>query len=183
MNKKKSLIISIIAVVLLILLVVGGTYAYFLATTNEVDVSSGSANLDINYNAPEDITSGSLTSSDDKTGGIVRTATVSLNEGSIDALFNMYITPTALTNLNIAALRWDVEGVRDDETVCFGSGDFSDATVGTPIQVIDSCELSTDEITFNIYIWLDSNLIESAISGANFGASISVDSVPITGDF
>lgn len=182
MNKKKNVIVSIIVVVLLIVFVSAVTYAYLLAITNEADVDTGSGKLDIAYSKPADLT-GNLTISDSRNGGLKTTATASLNTGSEDALFNMYITPTVLTNLNIPALRWEVEGVRNDEIVCTGSGDFSNAVVDTKFKILDSCKLSTDVTTFTVYIWLDSSLITTSVGGAQFDAKIGADSVPITGGF
>ena len=181
-NKRKSIIVSIVSVIVLILLVSGASYAYIVASTNEVNVDTGSGNLDINYVKPSDIT-GKLSASSDRSLGLKAISSASLKTGSVDALFNIYITPTALTNLNIPALKWEAEGVRDGTVVCSDSGDFSSATVGTKIKVIDSCMLSTTVTTFNVYIWLDASLITTSISDASFGAKISVDSVPITGEF
>lgn len=182
MDKRKSIIISIAVVMGIILLVSGVSYAYIAAATNEVNVDTGSGKLDINYVKPSDIT-GKLSASSTRNNGLKSSASASLKTGSVDALFNMYITPTSLTNLNIPALKWEVEGVRDGSVVCSGSGDFSSATVGTTIKVIDSCTLSTTVTTFDVYIWLDASLITTSISDASFGAKISVDSVPITGNF
>lgn len=182
MNKKKSIFVSIVFVVLLILLVVGVTYAFFAIMTNEEKVDTGSGKLDISYSSPDDIT-GVLNASPTRDGGLKSVATVSLNTGSEIALFNMYITPTALTNLNISAFKWEVDGIKDGATVYTNSGNFSEATVGTKILVVDSYELSTTSTTFNVYIWLDGSLVASAISGASFGAKITAASVPITGGF
>ena len=179
MNKRKSIIISI-GIVLLIIVVVGGaTYAYLASITNEEQVDAGSGMLGINYSAPLDIT-GILNASSDRSKGLLSVATASLESGSEAALFNMYITPTALSdNLKIEAFKWEV--VVGDKVI--NSGNFANASVGTPIKVVDSYKLSTTTTTFNIYIWLDSSLITSGISAASFGAKIGADSVDITGGF
>ena len=182
MNKKKNIIISIIIVVVLTVLVAGASYAYIVAATGGASTEASSGKLDVNYVKPSDIT-GKLSASSTRNDGLRGAASASLNAGSIGALFDMYITPTALTNLNIPALKWEVEGVREGSIVCSNNGDFSSASVGTKIKVIDGCELSSTITTFNVYIWLDASLIEFPISGANFGAKITADSVPITGEF
>lgn len=182
MGKKKSLFISIILVILLIFIVATSTYAYLTTVTNEEEVGTGSGILDINYTKPGNLT-GNFIPSVNRDGGLTTSAKASLKTGSENALFNMYLTPTALTNLNIPALKWEVEGIREGSVVCSGSGNFSTAIVGTPITIIDGCALSTIETTFNIYVWLDSSLIQSAVGGVNFGAKIGADSVPITGGF
>lgn len=190
MDRKKKIIISIIGVLFLVVVVAAATYAYILTITNEEDVKTGSGMLDINYTEPGDI-SGSFVPSDDRSGGLFTYAKASLKNGSVEAILNMYITPTALTNLNIPALKWEAEGVRNGQIICSGSGDFSNAVVGEPIKLfkndvadnIDDCMLSTDETTFNIYIWLDADLINTSLSGVSFGAAIGADSVDITGRF
>lgn len=193
MGKKKNLVISIILVILLIVVVVSTTYAFLSAITNEEEVGAGSGMLDINYTKPNDLTdeNSSLYPSSTRNGGLKATATASLKTGSEVAIFNMYITPTALTNLNIPALKWEAEGIRDGEVICSGNGNFSGATVNEPIKLfvndindnIDDCVLSTDETTFNIYVWLDSSLVQGSPAGATFGAKIGADSVQITGGF
>ena len=182
MSKKKILIISIVSVVALVLMIFGGTYAFMLLSTNAENVNTGSGKLDIYYDVPDNI-SGNIALSTDRSGGLFTTAVAKLNTGSEEALFNMYITPTALTNLDISAFKWEAEGVRNGEVVCSGSGDFNGKVVNEKIPVIESCELTTNNTTFTIYIWLDANLIVSAVGGASFGAKISADSVPITGEF
>lgn len=181
MNKNKKIIISIIIVVLLILLVFGATYAFLATRTNEGGINTGTGKLDINYTMPNNIT-GELSPSAIKENGLKAVATASLNAGSVDALFNMYINPTALTNLNIPALKWEVVGMQGGTTVYTNKGDFSTAVVNTPIKIVDGYQLSTTSTTFNVYIWLDETLINTAINNASFGAKISSDSVPITGE-
>lgn len=151
MGKKKSLFISVILVMLLIVAVVTATSAFLATITNEGSIGTGSGMLDINYTKPASLT-GNFIPSTDRSGGLTTTAKASLKSGSENALFNMYLTPTALTNLNIPALKWEVEGIRDGIIVCSKNGDFSDATVDTPIKIIEGCLLSTTETTFNIYV-------------------------------
>lgn len=190
MNRNRKIIISIISIILLIIVVSIGTYAFIVAITNNEDVGTGSGMLDINYTEPSDIT-GTLAPSVERSGGLFTSAKASLKDNSVDAILNMYITPTALTNLNIPALKWEAEGIRNGELVCSGSGNFSTASVDTPIKLfvndvtdnIDDCMLSTTETTFNIYIWLDASLIDTALGGVSFGATIGADSVDVTGRF
>lgn len=183
MDKKKKIIISIFVVVMLIIIVFAGTYAYLIAITNEGTIdTTGSGELSINYDKPDDLT-GNLSISTNRNSGLKTIATARLNEGSVDALFNMYITPKVLTNLNIPALKWEVEGVRNGEIVCTGSGDFSNAVVDEKFKILDSCKLSTDLTTFTVYIWIDAGLVTTPVGGAQFDAKIGADSIPITGGF
>lgn len=188
MDKKKKLIISICVVLLIACFAVSATYAYFLAVTDEGEASTGSGMVGINYTPPADI-GGILTVSTDRNGGLFTTTTASLEAGSQNALFNMYITPTSLNNMNIEALKWEAEGLRDtnddgeDEIVCSLNGNFKNAEVNKSFKIINGCELDYEATTFNIYIWLDANLLSSSISNATFGAKIGADSVDITGTY
>ena len=180
MNKRKSIIVSIIIVLLIVVLVTGATYAYLTSITNEEQVDTGSGMLGIDYDAPDDITTGILNASSDRSKGLHSVATASLESGSEQALFNMYITPTTLSdNLKIEAFKWEV--VVDG--VVIKHGDFENADIGVPIKVVDSYKLTTATTTFNIYVWLDASLVSTSISSASFSASIGADSVPITGSF
>lgn len=186
----KKLFGSIAFIFVLIVGVFSLTSAYLAIVTNEEDVSTGSGMLDIDYTKPGNLT-GQLRASIDRSTGLMTFAKASLKVGSEKSIFNMYIIPTALTNLNIPALKWEAEGIRDGQIICSNSGDFSSAVVGEPMKLfvndindnIDDCVLSMEETTFNIYVWLDINLVDTAINGTNFGAKISADSVPITGGF
>ncbi len=180
--EKKKIIISIIVVVLLVIVVVGATYAFFVSRTNEGGAKANSGELDINYVAPDDIT-GELKSSETREDGLKAISTVSLGTNSVSALFNMYVTPLALTNLNIPALKWEVEGVQGGSTVYTNSGDFSTASVNEKIPVVTEYELTEKSTTFTVYIWLDANLLTSGINDVSFKAKISVDSTPVTGKF
>lgn len=188
MDKKKKLIISIISILLLVVIVSSSTYAYIVAVTNEGNTDTGSGMLGINYNAPNDIT-GMLIPSTDRSGGLFATTKASLETGSQIAYLNMYITPTALTNLNISALKWETEALRDTnndgvlDVVYTNNGDFNGALVNESIKVVEECELDYEDTTFNIYIWLDANLLDTSLSGATFDANISADSVDITGTY
>ena len=181
MNKRKSIVISIVIVILIIVLVAGGTSAYLVAITNEQQVDTGSGMLGINYSPPDsDALTGVLNASSDRNRGLHAVAKASLESSSEAALFNMYVTPTTLSdNLKIEAFKWEV--VVDGTVI--KHGDFSKASVSTPIKVVDSYALTTDDTEFNIYIWLDASMLTSAISGAGFAAKITADTVQITGEF
>jgi len=186
MSNKRIVGISIMVVVLIVLVVSGVTYAYLMAVTDEGTLDAGSGKLDINYVGPTaDSLTGNIISSDSRDSGIKATATASLNTGSEDALFNLYITPTSLSGLNISAFKWEVEGMRGGSIVdaCSGSGNFAGVTANTKITMVSGCPLDTATTTFYIYIWLDGSLITDAISNASFKASIGANSTPITGEF
>lgn len=183
MNKKKNIIISITIVLLIIILVSSTTYAYIYARTNEGSIDTGSGMLDINYTITPSTITGGLVSSSKRESGLKAIAAASLKTGSEKAMFNMYITPTSLANLNVPAFKWEVEGVVGEEIVYTNLGDFSTAEENTPVKIVNGYPLTETATTFNIYIWLDASILSTPISGASFGAKITADSVPITGDF
>lgn len=182
MNKRKSIIISVSIVIFIIVLVFSATYAYLVSITNEGNINEESGMLGINYNPPLDSAlTGTLNASSDRNGGLIAVASASLKTNSEKALFNMYITPTILSDsLKIEAFKWEV--VVDG--VVIRDGDFADgASVNTPIKIVDSYELTTDTTVFNIYIWLDVSTLQTGVGAASFKADITADSVPITGSF
>lgn len=184
MHSKKNLFISIIIVLLLIVFVFGVTYAFFSATVDSGSFDGKTGEVIVNYDKPDPLT-GELMPSPDRSKGLMTTASASLDANSLDALFNMYITPTSIDNLNIAALKWEVEAIRDNTIIddCSNSGNFDGVSANTKINMISGCVLSTSTTTFNVYIWLDESLVTEAINNVNFNAKIGADTVPITAEF
>lgn len=184
MNKRRIIIYAVLVTVFMFL-IFGATYAFIIFMTNSEDVQTGSGLLNINYVGPDtsvfdDVV---INPSSTREGGIMTTASASLASDSVRALFNMSITPTAITNLNIEALKWEVEAITGGTVVYRNSGDFSSAEVDVKFNIVQGFELSfTDTTTFNIYIWLDESLIENAIDNAAFNIKIGADSTQITGD-
>lgn len=169
-------------VILGIILISGFTYAFFTASTNKENVSGNTGKLDISYNISENIT-GTFIPSASREDGLKSKATAKINSGSLPAAFNIYITPTIIDGLTIEALKWEVEGISNNSVVYTNSGNFSKASAGTPIKIVDGYALKSVDTVFNIYIWIDGNMIASAISNKRFSAKVTADSVPITGQF
>ena len=184
LNRTRNIIISISVVLLLIIIVSASTYAYFAGTTDEHNVGTDSGELDVVYNISENITGVSLSPVNGREDGIESVAVAKLNTGSVPGLFNLYITPTTIDGLAISALIWEVDIVdKDGNIIDTFSGNFEDATVNTAIKVVDGYELTYDDTTFNIYIWLNGNLLDESISNKKFTAKITADTVDITGGF
>ena len=186
MDKKKKLIISILGVLVIVILVAGSTYAYFTFVTNSDTVESTSGKLDIDYNISEPNLTGVLIPSATKSGGVMESVTAKLRTGSVDGAINLYINPTEIEGMPLGALSYDVDVIDTSSNILnHYSGDFSTATIGTPYKVVDAYDLSTNLLTFNIYIWLDGSKInnENFNSTNHFNAVITADSVHITGEF
>ena len=93
------------------------------------------------------------------------------------------LTPSVIEGLNTSdALKYEV--YVNNSTTPYKTGDFNNAAVNNPLQIVDSYELnsSTTLTTFDIYIWLDNNKVTNAMFGKTFKATISADSTSITGD-
>ncbi len=186
MDKKKKLIISILGVLVIIILVAGATYAYFRFSTNGGNVESTSGKLDIDYNISESNLTGVLIPSATRSGGVMENVTAKLRTGSVDGAINLYINPTEVVGIPLGALSYDVDVIDTSSNVInHYSGDFSTATIGTPYKIVDAYDLSTNLLTFNIYIWLDGSKInnDNFNSTNHFNAVITADSVHITGEF
>lgn len=163
---------------------VSGTYAWLTLVTNSVTVESASGTLDIDYNISNANLGGTLIPSATRSGGVMESVTAKLNTGSVDSSINLYITPTLITGISSAALMWEVDVVNTSGAVInHYSGDFSSAVVDTPIKIVDGYSLSSSLLTFNIYVWLDGSRLNSINSTNRFTATITADSVPITGEF
>lgn len=186
MIKSKKVILSITIVLLLIAVVSASTYAYFVSRSEDVNFGSSTGEVDIIYDARENINNiDRLIPVLSKEKGIISVVEASLGLDSVKSKLNLYLTPTVFSNeLNIEVLKWDVV-INDKEGnyITTYSGNFLDASLDTPMKVVDSYLLSTDKTVFNIYVWLDAKLITNNINENNFKFKISSDIVNITADF
>ena len=185
MNQKKKLIISIISVLAVVLIVAGVTYAIFAITTNFGIVAGNSGKLDVNYTISSANVTGMMMPSASRDNNLKETVTAKLNSGSVDGALNIYLTPTTITGLPKEAINWEVDVMDGSNLIDHYSGNLSSATVNSPITIVESYLLDTTTLTFNIYIWLNGvQITNSNFSDTNsFVATISADTVPVTGRF
>lgn len=183
MDKKKKIGLYIVFVLLLCVVVGAASYAYIVARTSEENIVNNSGKVDVDYTITENITGMQLIPSSDRTDGLHSVAIAKINTGSVPSAFNIYITPTSIEGLNISALKWEVVGTYNDTIVYSKNGDFSTAVKDVPITIVDKYELKSTNTTFDIYIWLDASLINTALDNNRFTAKISADTVQITGSY
>lgn len=186
MSNKKKIIISIFVVSVIIVIAVGGAYAFFRFVTNSGNFESTAGKLDIDYNISEPNLTGVLIPSATRSGGVMESVTAKLRTGSVDGAINLYINPTEIEGIPLNALSYDVDVIDTSSNVInHYSGTFSTATIGTPYKIVDAYDLSTNLLTFNVYIWLDGTKINNENFNGNnhFNAVITADSVHITGEF
>lgn len=181
--KKAKLIGAIIGVILFCGLVAGFTYAFLLSRIDKT-VTTGSGKFSIDYQIVQNITSSSLSPSNDKDEGLHGIVKAKLSENSVAGKFNIYITPSVIDGLNSKALKYEVY-INNGGTTTGTNGDFSTAVKDEPLTIVENYDLTstTDYVTFDIYIWLDNSLIDNDMIGKTFKATISADSTAITGDF
>lgn len=186
MKEKKKINISVLLMLLAIIIVIGISYAAFVFITNSGIIEANSGKLDIAYNIENSSVNGTLIPSSTRNGGISTSVTAKLNSGSIPGNINLYITPTALTGMPFSALMWEVDVVdTSDNLLTHYEGDFTGSIINTPVKITDAYGLTSNLLTFKIYIWLNGERInnENYNSNNGFTATISADSIAITGEF
>lgn len=180
--EKKRLISYIFAVILLITIVAGITYAYFRYATNSGSISGASDEIDIDYTISNANLSGTLLPSTSRSDGIMESVTARLNNAGDNLALNLYITPTTITGITPAALKWEVDVINTSSTVLnHYSGSFSGAVVNTPIAIVSNYPLTTNTLTYNIYVWLDGASLTSIESNNQFVGVVSAESSHVTG--
>lgn len=183
MDKKKKIWLSILLVLFIIMVSAGLSYAFFIGSTSEKDLDTKSGEVKVIYSIHENVNANELISSDTKEGGLKSVVNAKLDTTSVPAAFNIYITPSIIEGLNISALKWEVIGTNNNEVVYTNNGDFSSASAGNSIIIVDKYDLKTTDTTFDIYIWLDAKLLTESLDNKRFVASISSDSIQITGEY
>ncbi len=183
MNKTAKVVGTILGVVLFCALIAGLTYAYLISRT-EKELTTGSGKFSIDYVIVQDITATGLSPSKTKEEGLKGIVKAKLSDASVAGKFNIYLTPKTIDGLNTSdALKYEV--YINDSTTPYKTGNFNGASVGNAIKVVDSYDLTSNSTytVFNIYIWLDNDLVTNAMFGKVFNATITTDSTTITGEF
>ena len=175
----KKIIGSILSVILLIVLVVGFTYSYFTFVTNGKNIGGLSGNIDIDYSISNSNIEGVWVPSLNRKSSIMESVTAKLNADSISSKLNIYLTPTFISGIPKGAIMWEVD-VLDTESNLLEhySGDLSTSQVNSSMKIVDSYVLTNDLITFNIYLWLNGEIINNdnfSPDSNGFTAIISAD--------
>lgn len=182
---RKQYIYTICAILLLAIAVVGSTYAFFVSTTNSANnsVDTNSQEFGIIYTGGTDINE-PLVLSADRSGGFSTTVHVKTIQGGAQALLNLYIDITEMTdNLSVSNVIWEVSGVKNGVEVYSDNGTFlgyNDMN-NNRILIVDDYLLSEEQTDFTLYIWIDGNHTGDEIIGASFSGYISADTEHFTG--
>lgn len=187
----KKILIYIIAIFMSVILIVGGTYAFFVATSNSNQIVTNSTKFEVIYTGGKQI-GGKLEFSNSKTEDFKTAVNIRMAEGSVLGIANLYIQIDEITS-NIAneALTWEVYKTYDGVESFEGSGSFADCQTGTnkrncetgdKLYIVDDYKLSEKNTTFTIYIWLNGNLANNSAIGGIFKGYIGAETENFTGD-
>ena len=186
---KKELLYSILGVVLGTILIASVTYAYFSAATssNSNAVSEQAYKFDVIYSGGQTI-QGSLTPTVNKTGGYTSTVTIRMGTGSVLPTASIYVDILDISNNLLEddspwqkALKWEVEGISNNEQLYTASGDFqkcgvsrnSTCVTNDKLYIVSDYQLSYTDTVFTVYIWLDAALVDSGVNGTHINGQIS----------
>lgn len=190
---KKIFLYSILLLTIAVV-TIGGTYAFFNSTTKLNNKTIGKTNkLEVLYSGGTEIT-GSLKIAKDKSGGYRREISIGLDEDSVGAKANIYISIDEITNtIATDSLVWEIykieNGVENQTAIKTGSfakcADLGETptvcTNGGKIYIQNGLALSTEPLQFAVYIWLNGANVGNEVIGARLNAYIGAETENITG--
>ena len=185
----KKLITYIIIITLLVILIVGGTYAYFLASTDGNEFVTSANKFEVIYLGGEKI-SGSLEFANSKSEEMKTTVNIRMAKDSVPGIANLYIQIDEITeNIATEALIWEVYKEYKGVKSFAGSGTFVDCKTdstkrkcetGDKLYIVNDYELSEENTSFTIYIWLNGSLATNDALGGNFKGYIGAETENFT---
>ena len=185
---KKQLIYTIIVVVCIALITIGGTYAFFMYTINgSTPANTGSSNFEISYVGGGSTFNGPLNFSTTKDGGYKKTLKINTLNSSVNAKLNLYIQIESISqNLSVDAFKWEIYGYNSSSQLVFSkTGTFSGYSASNGSNVVNLVNydytLTSDETTFDIYLWLDTNEDVNNVFGGTFSGHIAARTEQFTG--
>ena len=185
---KKSLIYTIIVVVCIALITISGTYAFFMFTINgSTPTNTASSNFEISYVGGGSTFDGPLNLVSTKEDGYKKTLKLKVVNGSVDAKLNLYIQIESISqNLAVEAFKWEIYGYNSSsQQVYTNSGTFDgySASAGSNIVNLVNYDytLTSNETTFDIYLWLDVNEDVNNVFGGTFTGHIAARTEQFSG--
>ena len=186
----KKIVIYLTIIALITIITVGSTYAYLSAATNS-DVNGlateGSA-IKIIYSGGIEI-SGKISLSTDRFGGRNTTVNIRLAEDSVKVKANLKINIEQITpELASTGFKWEV--YRNSETTPIKQGNFlgcksGDTTKkcanGDTLYILNDYQLTTENTSFTVYVWVDGNMVGNEVIGATFKGTLAAESENYTG--
>ena len=162
-NNKKKIYIITGASLLLLLVIIGGTYAWYIWTTSDSDVTNIVADVGaatVTFDGGSDI-SANLRPVSDKSKGIVKNINVKADTTGL--VFNMYLDITSIdADLKDESFRYEL--YKGDTKV--KEGNFSDSYLTSNtvtctknntnhIVLLTNESISTSKASYTLYIWVD----------------------------
>lgn len=178
---KKS-ISCIVAVLLLIVIVASGTYAFFVVSTSSKDnLKTTSNNFEIIYKNGSAITGpGNLVSNREE--GMKTEISMKTTKGSINPIITVYIDVEEISSqIAVPGFVWEVVGYEEGYRVYTNRGTFDGVQSKEKVEIVKNYPLTDIEATFEIYLWLDGNLIDNEALGSKFKGYIGAKTNELTG--
>lgn len=167
---------TILGIILFIALIGGLTYAYTIWSSQNINRKVSSECFDVLYDKGNDL-SGAIIPSLDYTGGLYATVRMNINtECNVNAKGILYLETSEDTSSNLfreGLLNYQV--VRNEKTL-IASGNITESGV----IAIDLGSLAQTENAFTryeVYVWLDNNLIQNADVNSVYYGSISSEAI------
>ena len=163
MDKKKKVILITSISLLVLIAIVGGTYAWYVWTTSDSEVTNITAGIGaatVTFDGGSDI-SANLRPVSDKSKGIIKN--ISVKADTTGLVFNMYLDITSIdTGLKDESFRYELY----KETTKVKEGNFSDSYLTSNtvtctknntnhIVLLTNESISTSKTSYTLYIWID----------------------------
>lgn len=195
----KKIALYTVSILLLTIVLVGGTYAYLLAdaSTSNSAINEKASNFQVIYSGGDPINGPiNIISGEDQSKKIKTSVKIKMSADSVDANAQLFINVEEITQnlVDNEGLKWEIYGYIDgtleysnkgtfkgvdptNATNCSSSGNKITCKEGYYIPIIGMDTkvpliVSQDEITFDIYFWLDGNIVANEILGASFKGTI-----------
>lgn len=185
----KKIILYTSIILLLTIAIVGGTYAFFAAGAgSKSPIDTTGHKFEVIYTGGTHI-DGPLTLVSNKDNGMNTTVNIKVAEDSVLGKANIYLQIEEITeNIATDALRWEV--YKNGETTAHSQGTFTQCgTTANQIcanddklYLVKDYNLSKNNTSFTVYIWLDGNKAGNEVIGASFKGYIGAESENITGN-
>ena len=163
MDKKKKIFLITGISFLVLIAIVGGTYAWYVWTTSDSEVTNITAGIGaatVTFDGGSDI-SATLRPVSDKSKGIIKN--ISVKADTTGLVFNMYLDITSIdTGLKDESFRYELY----KETTKVKEGNFSDSYLTSNtvtcsknntnhIVLLTNESISTSKTSYTLYIWID----------------------------
>lgn len=174
--KKTKIIGAIVGVILFIVAIAGLTYAYTIWSSENINKKVSSKCFEVFYDKGTDLV-GAITPSNDYAGGLFATVRMNINtKCNVNAKGMLYLETSEDTSNNLfreGLLNYQV--VRNEKTLV-ASGNIT----GSGVITIDLGSLAQSASAFTryeVYVWLDNNLIENSDVNSVYYGSISSEAI------